>query len=190
MLPKIGTNVQLVPFHPDHAEAIYSWYYDVSYEAFFRDYPNVPLEKNDFHHFGDWIAKSGNGLFVIVHKDDNKPIGLMTYTCLKSKSGIFRFGILLDNEYQRKTYAIEAIILLCFYLFENKGATKLVVEFLERDQHIERITAQGGFHKEGLLLGEALISGEYLNELRYAITKQTVHELYGAYYEQLEEASE
>jgi RimJ/RimL family protein N-acetyltransferase len=185
--PKIGTNVNLVRFLPDHALAVYGWYYDVNYQDFFRELPDFPLSVEEFKNFGDWMSQSGKGLFVIIEKKTDKPIGLMTHACLKKSSGVFRFGIMLDRKIQNKTYAIEAIILQSFYLFEFCGCNKLVVEYLATNKHIERISEQGGFVKEAVLKDEAYVDGRYEDEIKSYITRARAHELYGEYYASLEE---
>ncbi len=186
-LKKIGTIVRLVPYIPEHAPSFYKWFYDVRYQAFFRDYDDLPYTLDDFKVVGQKITMSGNALLTILDKTTGIPMGLMTYTCLKRKAGIFRFGIMLDQAHQRNTFAIESIILCAFHLFRNEGCHKLAIEFLESDKHIQRIAEKGGFVFESTLTGEALVDGKHVNEARYFISREMAEELYGSYYDALPE---
>lgn len=150
-----------------------SWFYDYRYHAFFRDFPDVPMDLPAVIRFFTALPERGIHLFVVIHKESGFPVGLMTYECLKRKSGVFRFGIMLDAKYQLKTIAIECITLLGYFLIEKENMKKLVVEFLTTDDHIRRISEAGGFEREGVLKAEALVDGTYRDEYRYFITAET-----------------
>ncbi|MDO8519578.1 MAG: GNAT family N-acetyltransferase [Deltaproteobacteria bacterium] len=170
---KNGKHVNLVPFEPNHGPAVMSWFYDHRYAAFFRDFPDVPMDLPQVIEFFSDLPRSGLHLFVVILKETGFPIGLMTTECLKRKSGVFRFGIMLDSKYQRQIIAIECITLLGHHLIENAGMRKFVVEFLTSDDHIRRISEAGGFEREGVLKGEALVDGTPRDLYRYFITAQT-----------------
>ena len=185
--PKVGYNVRLVSFEERHARAVMNWYYDVRYEAFFREFPDEAMDLGEFKKFGIKMARVGLGLYVVEENSTGEAIGLMTHSCLKKKAGVFRFGIMLAAGKQHKSYAIECIILLGFYLIEHHGMQKYLVEFLESDTHIQRITEQGGFIRDGVLAREAFVGGEYVNEVRYYLTREMGYELYGAYHKSLDD---
>lgn len=186
--PKQGIKVNLIPYEPEHAEAMHRWFYDFQYAAFFREFDDIAFTVDDFKGYGEALKRSGGELFTLIDKEKQCPIGLMTYTCLKRKAGVYRFGIMLDKAYQHNTYAIEGIILLAFYLFENKGCQKYTIEFLASDKHIQRIAEKGGFEFECLLKNEALVNGEYQDEVRYYFPKEKAYEFYGEYHKALEPA--
>ena len=144
LVPRIGVKLKLVPFEPKYARAVSAWYYDARYRSFFRAFPDIAYTDKDFENFGTIMAGGGVGLFVMILKETDEPIGLMTYSCVKPKAGVFRFGILLDEKYQHQTYAIEGIIILGFYLIEQLGCRKYCIEFLASDSHIRRIAEHGG----------------------------------------------
>lgn len=185
MTMKTGPKVKLVPFEPNHGPAVMSWFYDHRYHAFFRDFPDTPMDLPAVIRFFTDLPKRGINLFVVICKETGFPIGLMTYECLKRKSGIFRFGIMLDAKYQRQTHAIECITLLGYYLMENEGMRKLVVEFLTTDEQIRRITELGGFEREGVLKAEALVDGTYRDEYRYFIMAKKFRQLRDKFYNRI-----
>ncbi len=188
VLPKIGVKVRVVPYRPEHANSLFSWFYDFRYKAFFREYEDKAYTLDDFRQWGDRMERGGFGFFTILDKETGTPIGLMTHTCLKRKAGVWRFGIMLDEKYQRHTYAIECIIVHGFYLVENFGCKKLTIEFLESDKQIQRIAEKGGFVREGILAREAFVDGQYVDEARYYISDEIAYELYGSYHAALEKA--
>lgn len=189
-LPRIGNQVKLVPFDPKYAEAVSRWYYDVRYKVFFREFDDAPLSIDDLKKFDKIMARSGHEVFIILEKKTDEAIGIMTNICLKKRAGVFRFGILLDKDHQHKTWAIEAIILNSFYLYDNCGCRKLVVNFLASDRHIQRITEKGGFTQDAVLQKETLMDGEHVDEVRYFIMKDTANELYRSYVDELDKMEE
>lgn len=190
ILPRIGVKLKLVPFESKYASVVSSWYYDVRYKFYFREFEDLPFTTDDLSKFGEIMARMGIEVFVILDKETEKPIGLMNNLCLKRKSGVWRFGILLDKEHQNKTYAIEAIILNGFYLYDHCGCRKLVVEFLSTDKQIQRISEKGGFVREAVLQKETLIDGKYVDEVRYFIDLDTANTLYRSYVNALDEMEE
>lgn len=183
MLPlKEGFVVKLVPFAPEHAEKVFEWYYDVAYKLFFREF-DAPLSLEQCRQFNLIMAKSGVTIFMIIEKETNLAIGMMTHCPLKRKSGVTRFGILLDKNFQHKTYAIEALIILGDFVYNRLGFRKLVIEYLASDTHIRRISEKGGWIFETILKEEALIDGEYVDEVRYHMFKKVYDELYGNYFD-------
>lgn len=178
---KEGYVVNLTPFSPDHGTKVFAWYYDVAYKLFFREFDAV-LSVEDCSKMDVMMARGGVSLNTIIDKESNQPIGLMTYLCLKQKSGVFRVGILLDKKCQHKTYAIEALIILGDRLYNHLGCRKLVVEYMADDTHIRRISEKGGFVYESVLKQEALVDGELKDEVKYYMTKEVYENLYGSYF--------
>lgn len=181
-----GCVCRLVPYDKKHAQKFSEWYYDFDYRFFFRDFSEV-LEPRHFEIIGDEMARGGNSLLIIEELATGDPIGIMTYRLEKPSAKIYKFGIMLDQNFQRKTYAIEAIILLGDHLFMKKGAHKLVVEFSAEDEQIFRITAKGGFTHDGTFKEELFIDGRYYDEARFSITRQVYLDVYAPYLESLGE---
>lgn len=175
-----GHVVKLMPYSPEHAEKFSEWYYDYDYRFFFRDFSQA-LSLDGLRTIGDAMARVGRHLLVIIDKASGEPIGVMTYALEKASAKIYKFGIMMASPQQHKTWAIEAIIILGDFLFMKSGAHKLVVEFSDKDAHIHRITAKGGFKHEATLKEELFVDGEYYDEARYAIYESTYRELYMTY---------
>ena len=178
---KEGYMVRLVPFESKYGINVFQWFYDPGYKLYFREFEN-PLTLEDCERFDQIIKQARMNVFVIEEKGTNKVMGLLTYSVIKKQSGVFKFGIMLDAQFQHKTHCIEALIILGDYMFYRLGMQKGVVEYLESDHHIRRISEKGGFLSEGPLLREALVDGEYVDEVRYCILKSTYDELYVNYF--------
>ncbi|MBI2339954.1 MAG: GNAT family N-acetyltransferase [Deltaproteobacteria bacterium] len=178
---KEGHVVRLERFRPEHGKIVFRWFYDPAYRLFFRDFED-PLSLEQCKKFDKVMAGSGVGIFMIIEKSSDKPIGMVTHCCLKKKSGVNRIGIMLDKDFQHKTYAIEALIILLDYLYNRLGFKKIIVEYLASDHHIQRISEKGGWIREAVLKREAVVDGEYVDEVRYYMFKETYEELYGDYF--------
>ena len=175
-----GHVVKLAPYSSEHAEKFSEWYYDYEYRFFFRDFSQA-LSLDGLRTLGTKMASTGSHLLVITDKATDEPIGVMTYSLEKSAAKIYKFGIMMASSNQHKTLAIEAIIILGDFLFIRKNCHKLFVEFSDKDTHIHRITAKGGFVLEATLKEEIFVDGEYYDEARYAIYESVYRELYGTY---------
>ena len=172
-----GNVVELVHFSEKYAEAVADWYYDMDYRFFFREFDEA-MEIEEIKTLGQDMATAGNFLLVILNKETQEPIGLMTYTLEKRSARIYKFGIMLDNNVQNKSWAIDAINVLGDLCFRVKKCHKLVVEFRDCDKHIHRITAQGGFKHEATLPEEIQLDDKYYDEVRYSIYEDTYWDLY------------
>jgi RimJ/RimL family protein N-acetyltransferase len=172
-----GHVVKLVRYGPEHAEKAAEWYYGFEYRFFFRDFTD-PLDMEAIKNLHISMGRSGYHLLTILDKVTGAPIGLMTYILEKPNARIFKFGIMLDANCQRKTWAIDAINVLGDYLFNKCFAHKLTVEFADTDKQIHRITAQGGFTHDATLKEELFIDGKYIDEVRYSLHIDKYEELY------------
>lgn len=183
-----GYTVYLESIGPEHAEKIFEWYYDINYQNFFREF-EAPLTIENCKDFGQMMLRSGVEAFMIMDKETGEAMGIMTMCILKKKPGVCRAGLMLDKKFQHKTHTIESLIIIGDYIFNKRGFNKGVVEFLDSDKHIQRITEFGGFIREGLLKDEAIVNDKYVDEVRYAIFKSTYEKLYGSYFDELEQNS-
>lgn len=177
---KDGHQVRLVPFAPEHGDKVFAWYYDIAYQFFFRDFDRA-LTLDDCRNFNKLLALSGVECLVVQHIASGEIIGLMTHACLKRKPGVAKLGILLDQTLQHKTLAIEAIIILCDYLYHRLQFNKIIVEVLATDAHVRRITEKGGWTFEATLVKEAVLNGALVDEARYYLLKDQFDKLYGTY---------
>lgn len=177
-----GRECLLVRYRPEHADALSAWYYDFEYRYFFRDYGKFS-DPEVFKTMDQIMARVGFVLLTILAADSGEPIGLMTYALEKKSASVYKFGIMLDSTCQRKTTAIEAIIILGEYLFNKRSARKLVVEFCDNDAQIHRICRIGQFTQEATLKEECFMDDQYLDEVRYSFFNHQFDDLYDGYLE-------
>lgn len=175
-----GKTTRLVPYEEKFAEKFCEWYFDYDYRFFFREFLQN-LTEDQFKNLGDLLKRSGVYLVMILDVKTNEPIGAMTYTLEKISAKVYKWGIMLDRFHQHKTWAIDAIIVMCDFLFRCKHAHKTVVEFCDEDEHIHRITQKGGFDHEATLKEEIYIDGKYFDEARYSLSKKQFMQVYVGY---------
>lgn len=167
-------------YSEDHVDKLCEWYYDMDYRFFFRDFKDS-YTMNDLKKLGEMMEMEGTSLVTILDKEANVPIGLMTYNLEKPSAKIYKFGILMDKNAQHKSYAIDAIIVMCDYVFNKLDGYKFVVEFCDEDKHIHRITKQGGFNHEATLTEELFVDNTRFDEARYSLFASQFNEMYGKY---------
>lgn len=177
---KPGQDCYLVRYRPEHAEQTMQWYYDFEYRFFFRDCSRISNPET-FKELDKIYQRTGYTLLTIMDAKTDVPIGLMTLALEKTSAGVYKFGIMLDVNNQRKAVAIEAIIIMGDYLFNKRSARKLVVEFCDGDKQIHRICQLGGFTQEALLKEECFMDDKYWDEARYSFFNHQFDLLYADY---------
>lgn len=177
-----GRECFLTRFRPEHAEAVSNWYYNFEYRYFFRDYGKFS-DPEIFKTIDQVLARAGFVLLTILDNQTGDPIGLMTFAVEKKSASVYKFGIMLDSSCQRKTTAIEAIIIMGDYLFNKCSVRKLVVEFSDNDAQIHRICQIGRFTQEALLKEECFMDDRYWDEARYSFFNHQFDDLYDGYLE-------
>lgn len=175
-----GHFVELAFYSKDDAAAVSTWFYDFDYRFFFRDFSFL-VKIEDFPKLGENLARQGISLVTIKDKKTGNPVGLLTFGLEKPAAKIYKFGIMLDNKLQHKVFAVDALIVMGNYLFHQKDAFKVSLEFCAEDKHIKRITDKGGFTHDATLKDEVFVDGKRYDEERYSMTKEVYVKLYGEY---------
>lgn len=122
-----------------------------------------------------FIADLWSGIlaqFIIESPDSNKPAGLVVAYNADLGNGTIYLGVLLDNEYHRKVWPLEAIGMFVDYLFQNWTFRKIYVETTEFSAADFASAAKVLFEEEGRLREHQYFQGRYWDFIYYALTRK------------------
>lgn len=169
-----GKNLQLVPYVPQYWESVAQWFYSDKYRGMFRQYAQA-MQKSDFEQYPKVV---GGEVFIILHKQTNEVVGMTQIIADTKSNRAFFAGLLIDEKCQKNRYPLETFIILFDYAFNRRGYRKAIVEVLASNLGLKKTIEEGGFIKEGDLVGDAFIDGQFVNETRYAMFSNYYNKTY------------
>lgn len=154
--------VQLVPFWEDAWTHFATWFYSGDYEDMFRHTPQ-PLTETQFRNYPTVL---GANIYMVVRAEDKEVIGYCFFApCTKTNQG-FKLGILIDKKFQKCSFATSAVYSLLDLGFNRLGYRKAIMDILVTRTDMAKRLLSSGFKKEGILIQEAFLDGEYVDEMR------------------------
>ena len=110
--------------------------------------------------------------FAIVEATENKVIGDVSMHYTSATQMQAEIGCALDRRYHRQGYAEEAVSALLDYLFRMLQLHRVEVSIDPRNVATTRLAERLGFRKEGLLLENFWLRGEWVDSVVYAILQR------------------
>lgn len=163
---KQGPRIRLLPFEPQHhSSMIYDMFHSGEYDEYFREVSD-PMTFDMAMRYGDIC----NGQLFSIFKGTDL-IGFVVLYDLKVRRRSIKAGIILDKGFQNQGFCLEAMYLICDYLFTELSIRKVVVEVLGTNDRLKKLLPEGGFEKEATLVEEAFLHGEFLDLDRYYLMR-------------------
>jgi len=176
-----GERIRLRALEPEDAEFLYEFNLD-SNTQINVDQIWFPISKNLQKQWAEETSKKYANhdafFFVIVDREGNVVGSINTHHC-DAKVGEFKYGITIKNEYRRKGYASEAILLVLRVFFLEFRYQKVTVEIASFNEESIKLHEKLNFVKEGCIRNVYYTNGEYFNKMIYGMTKEE----YLKYYE-------
>jgi RimJ/RimL family protein N-acetyltransferase len=101
-----------------------------------------------------------------------KAIGFVPFWYDPTRFNVVDFGIVIDRNWQRKGYGIEAVRGLLCYSFENLGARRVVATCDSRNVAGRQLLLKAGMRQESERIEDRFIKGEWVNTVGFAILKR------------------
>lgn len=121
---------------------------------------------------------SDNFHMEIELNETKEVIGMIAAHHADRRNGTFKFGIAIRQEFQRKGFATEAIVLLLRYFFNELRYQKCHVDIHGWNEDSIRLHEKLGFQKEGQVRRANYAMGKYYDRYIYGITLEEFRELY------------
>lgn len=97
------------------------------------------------------------------------------------RSGVFSYGIALDERFRGKGYAREAVLLVLRYYFQERRYQKCDVGVFDFNAESMRLHEKLGFMLEGRRRRATFTGGKYHDMLLYGMTDDEFREIHSEY---------
>ncbi|MBK5431980.1 MULTISPECIES: GNAT family N-acetyltransferase [Bacillus] len=157
---------------------------DAKYFHFYRSNPEVAKfqswDNYQYHEAETFVNEQINNnpnqpgtwfQFAIALAENNKMIGDCALHTLLSEPRIVEIGFTLSPEYQGNGYATEAIYALLYYIFHSLGKHKVIAFSDVRNNKSISVLERVGMRREGHLLQNYMLKGQWIDEYQYSILK-------------------
>lgn len=116
------------------------------------------------------IAGEGDGVGVaVVLRDTGELVADLSLWCISEGHSQGELGFVVHPAHQRKGYATEASRPMLDFAFETVGLHRVIGRTEARNMASERVFQKLGMRREGLLIENEWVKGEWQSELVYAV---------------------
>ena len=161
-------NIYLMPFDKlMHAPTLFSWIYDAAYSSYFRDFQR-PLTREDVDVYP---ALTGSTVLMVHNMNEQDAIGMVTLHDYRANVGSVKGGVMMAANKQKSGLGVEALWILMDYVFNSLRLNKMIVEAVAGNERILKMIKDVGADHEGTFVDDAIVDGELVTVLRYALKR-------------------
>lgn len=169
-----GKLVRLRGVEPSDAETFARWNLDSEAARTLNFvWPPVSLAfvRQDFEQLS--LKKlEGDAFFWVIEDAAGKTVGhIVTHGC-DHRLGVFRYGLSVAVEHRRRGYAVEAVLIVLKYYFEELRYQKCVVTVHSNNPASVGLHGKLGFALEGTLRRAVYTGGRFYDEHLYGLLKE------------------
>lgn len=120
------------------------------------------------------VSKYKTGEYLdwgIVLKEENKLIGTCGFTSLDLANAKGEIGYVLNPEYHKNGYALEAVTKIIEYAFDTLELNRIEARVIKGNDPSISLLKKCGMTQEGEGKEELFIKGEYKNVIHFALLK-------------------
>lgn len=178
----VGKKVILRPRRKElDLENCWRWINDPEIAPFIQIVP--PIDFKSEEEWFDGVGKDGNNkVFVIVDKENGKPIGNMG---LHNIDWVHRFAVsgalIGEKEYWGKGYGTDAKMLLLNYAFNTLGLRKVCSSVYDFNSRSLDYNKHCGYKVEGVLRKQRFKAGKYCDEILVAVFREDWEPIWDLY---------
>ncbi len=175
-----GKRVRLRGLQPADAEFFHAWNRDTDMaRAVDWIWPPMPLEWERH-----WLEKqvserpTGDNYNLGIENAQGELVGTITSHDCDRRTGCFSYGVAIRDEYQRRGYAREAILLLLRWFFEELRYQKVTVDVYSFNEASLRLHDSLGFVREGRIRRTVYTGGRHFDQIIFGMTAEEFAERY------------
>ncbi len=120
----------------------------------------------------------GDACDMVIENLDGEFVGVINPHDCDARNGVFKYGLAVRREYQRRGYASEAIRLVLRYFFEELRYQKVTVEIYDFNEASIKLHEKLGYQHEGRERRVYFTRGEYHDSLIMGLTVEEWREIY------------
>lgn len=120
------------------------------------------------------VSKYKTGEYLdwgIILKSENKLIGTCGFTSLDPANAKGEIGYVLNPQYHKNGYALEAVKKIIEYAFDTLDLNRLEARVIKDNAPSHSLLNKCGMKEEGEGREELFLKGEYKNVIHYALLK-------------------
>ncbi len=177
-----GKCVRLRAIEPADWEIYFAWNFDDEMTSALYSVP-FPQSQETVKRWVEMETLKGpegdNYRFVIENLEGAVVGDISVHHC-DVRVGKLSYGLNIKQDYRRKGYASEAILLVLRYYFQELRYQKVTVGVYSFNEPPIRLHETLGFQQEGRVRCTVYTKGQYFDELIYGMTKEEFFEHYTA----------
>ena len=147
----VGKKHYLRPASPDDIKKCYHWVTLAEPQSFTCQAEPLLSAAEASEQYKNQAKSAGSQTFMIVYKEDDAPIGAISYENLNSLNRSAEISWYLDPDGELELKPAEGIELLLNYLFAYRNLNKVATSVREGDTERLKLIEKIGFKKEGTL---------------------------------------
>lgn len=175
-----GRNIRLRAVEPEDADVFYEWNQD---SDMLKNVDNIwfPVSRESQRAFAQRkaTAEQNDACYFLIENVDGEIAGDIGAHSCDRRVGCFRYSVSMREEYKRRGYATEAILLFLKYYFQELRYQKVTVDIRSFNEASVRLHEKLGFKREGCIRRVAYTGGKYYDSFVYGMTYEEFQEKYG-----------
>ena len=121
--------------------------------------------------FRDQKRSTSRERLMIVRRVDKTPVGWIDFLNLNSHNQSAELKLVIDPEERKKGYGLEAIEVMCRYLFDSRGLNKVYVHTPEYSDGMIALLKKAGFRQDGIIRHHYLRQREFHDGIIYSLLR-------------------
>lgn len=164
-----SARIRLIPLTEDHVEDLFAIYSDAEVMRFYDSHPHT--ERSQTERLLELLQeRERNGVGFrrgILFEGGSRVVGTIGFnTWTKERSA--DVGYDLSRDHWRRGIMSEALAAVVHHGFERLGVHRIQAEVVPGNEASERLLAQSGFVREGLLRDKYFFKGAYQSMVVYS----------------------
>jgi len=151
----------------------------------YREFPKLPASRNITSYFASKDSEIGpNALdfHFIIENFEGEIVGDIGTSECDTRFGTFMFGYEIKENYRRKGYATEAILLVLRYYFYALRFHKTWTSVYDYNEASSKLLEKLKFDQEGVQKEMVYLNGNYYDYILFGMTYNQFDELYRSSY--------
>ena len=153
-----------------------------SIRQFYEDHIEFPLSEVEIRKTMDAYISSlrseDKRLFVVENLETNEYVGEISIWSTNIRSGVFKYGIFLDQKYRGQGHGKQALIIVLDYYFNELNYQKCSPNVYSYNLISQHFHDKFGFVVEGQLRSETFSRGTYHDVICYGMLRDEFNKLY------------
>jgi len=169
-----GKKIRLRAIEPSDWETYFAWNQDdeQSRALYFIPFPQSRASVKQFAEKAAVREPEGDNFRFVIENSEQEVVGDITTHDCDPRIGTFSWGINIKQEYRRRGYASEALLLVMRYYFQELRYQKVTVSIHSFNEASVKLHERLGFQQEGCIRRAVFTRGQYFDELIYGLTKE------------------